>query len=274
MGQIPLAFKKTDWWGCSSYTGKHALEDWREHHGKPGYISNGDFIAAMILLGFKYDFRFGLNAAFKAEPVALNAIRDNEFVRFGDGVYRLAADEFIPRGQTSDGGTHVYRHHATRFNPGTAETPVIDKILSHQGITGERLALFWIMMGSLLRGYHAAVVVCGKAGTGKTVLLDFLRNFFMDQNVIYLGKYQRRAPSVPSKRYLVVCDDVEYLDGLDEEPTYFCVCNKISETGRSLATVFDFETAVPESDIDFQLGEKLELERGAFIRKANRAFIN
>jgi len=76
MDDIRSVFDPSGQWELGSYTGKHILESWRRRHrsGNP-YISNGDFIVAMILSGYSYKFRedpesvvgpSNVNAAFKA----------------------------------------------------------------------------------------------------------------------------------------------------------------------------------------------------------------
>ena len=56
--EIPKIYKKLKYaYSLDSYTGKHAIEGYRRHlyEDKYNYISNGEFIIAMILAG--YDFR-------------------------------------------------------------------------------------------------------------------------------------------------------------------------------------------------------------------------
>lgn len=58
--------KDTKWVNSSSYGLKHYIEEWRKtnnHDAVRGdYLSNGDFILAMILEGYEYKFRDRVNS--------------------------------------------------------------------------------------------------------------------------------------------------------------------------------------------------------------------
>ena len=64
IAQIRYLFKPARTWSLGSYGSKHDLENWPERN--PGdYITNGDFIIAMLLCGYKARFDDGPNAEFK-----------------------------------------------------------------------------------------------------------------------------------------------------------------------------------------------------------------
>ena len=67
MKRIPDIIKPAYHYNVHSYGGKHVLERFRYKFMKNGYISNGCFICAMILLGFQYKKPKSLNLEFKAK---------------------------------------------------------------------------------------------------------------------------------------------------------------------------------------------------------------
>ena len=72
MKQIPILFKprKTIYKFSTSYGFKHQLEDYRCKNTPEMniYISNGEFILAMILLGYKYKVSDSVNIYFHCQP--------------------------------------------------------------------------------------------------------------------------------------------------------------------------------------------------------------
>ena len=62
MADIKHIFKPTKQYNLNSYNGKHIIERYRIFK----YISNGEFIAAMILSGYKYKQPQSLNLVFNA----------------------------------------------------------------------------------------------------------------------------------------------------------------------------------------------------------------
>ena len=67
MHEIPLLFRISRNYKVGSYSGKHIIENYRSGiYIRNNYISNGEFIAAMILLGFKYKKPDWLNLVFNA----------------------------------------------------------------------------------------------------------------------------------------------------------------------------------------------------------------
>ena len=62
---IPTFIKLSSRYDVGSYGGKHAIE----RSMKELYISNGLFICAMILLGYKYQNPHSLNVNFKAKYI-------------------------------------------------------------------------------------------------------------------------------------------------------------------------------------------------------------
>ena len=62
---IPTFIKPSTRYDVGSYGGKHAIE----RAMKKYYISNGCFICAMILLGYKYKKPQSLNVSFKAKYI-------------------------------------------------------------------------------------------------------------------------------------------------------------------------------------------------------------
>ena len=67
MKQIPSLITPKRVYKVSSYEGKHAIEMFRSRQGiTDTYISNGEFIIAMLLLGHPYRHSSGPNCSFKA----------------------------------------------------------------------------------------------------------------------------------------------------------------------------------------------------------------
>jgi len=59
MKEIPLLFQKNKkekkYWNTNSYTGKEKVEEWRKYKEESEtYTPHGDFIIAMLLLGYEY----------------------------------------------------------------------------------------------------------------------------------------------------------------------------------------------------------------------------
>ena len=71
MEEIPFLFIPAKTVTMSSYAMKHELSDYRKLIKVPydKYISNGEFITAMILLGYKYSKPTCLNIQFKAKHI-------------------------------------------------------------------------------------------------------------------------------------------------------------------------------------------------------------
>lgn len=59
MRDIPMIFEQDTCYSLGSYAGKHDVEHWRkeEDEEQDYYVSNGDFIMAMLLSGFPVRFR-------------------------------------------------------------------------------------------------------------------------------------------------------------------------------------------------------------------------
>lgn len=72
MRDIPRLFEPSiyKWRDGSAYGAKHVLEQWRAAKGiDQAYITNGDFTAALVLLGFKVVWRGQKNASFYAKTI-------------------------------------------------------------------------------------------------------------------------------------------------------------------------------------------------------------
>lgn len=71
MEEIPFLFIPAKTVTDSSYSMKHELSDYRKKMNVPydKYISNGEFICAMILLGYKYSKPTGINVQFKVKRI-------------------------------------------------------------------------------------------------------------------------------------------------------------------------------------------------------------
>jgi hypothetical protein len=69
MKRIPDIIQTGKQYRVQSYGGKHVLERYRKQFMKNGYISNGCFICAMILLGYQYKKPYNLNLEFKAKYI-------------------------------------------------------------------------------------------------------------------------------------------------------------------------------------------------------------
>jgi hypothetical protein len=65
MSEIPLIIKPVKSYNLGSYYGKHVIEKFRKTNN---YISNGEFIIAMMLVGYKCK-KNGLNGVFKASKI-------------------------------------------------------------------------------------------------------------------------------------------------------------------------------------------------------------
>jgi len=66
MHDIPRVFQRanTAWSRGTTHTAKRVVERWRCAHGiAPVYVSDGDFTAALVLLGFKVTWRRGRKPA-------------------------------------------------------------------------------------------------------------------------------------------------------------------------------------------------------------------
>ena len=55
--EIPNVFEPLKRYNLGSYRGKHVIEQYRRHVDKYNYISNGEFMIAMIMSG--YEFKVG-----------------------------------------------------------------------------------------------------------------------------------------------------------------------------------------------------------------------
>ena len=69
MKRIPDIIEPAYRYNVQSYGGKHVLEKYRKQFMNNGYITNGCFICAMILLEYKYKKPQSLNLEFKAKYI-------------------------------------------------------------------------------------------------------------------------------------------------------------------------------------------------------------
>ena len=70
MEDIKHVFKQIKQCKLNSYTGKHHIERYRDKNSQENtYISNGEFIASMILSGYKYKTPTSLNLEFNASVI-------------------------------------------------------------------------------------------------------------------------------------------------------------------------------------------------------------
>jgi hypothetical protein len=72
MKRIPDIIQTGTQYKIDSYGGKHVLERYRKQFMETGYISNGLFICAMILLGYQYKNPTSLNLQFKAKYLKIS----------------------------------------------------------------------------------------------------------------------------------------------------------------------------------------------------------
>ena len=81
MSQINNIIEPAKQYKLGSYGSKHVLSHYRQNKVSNGYINNGSFIVAMILLGYKYKNPTSLNLEFKAKykKKYQHAIRCNQW---------------------------------------------------------------------------------------------------------------------------------------------------------------------------------------------------
>lgn len=67
MQEIPFIFQPASTWsGKNSYAFKHLVEHWRQKRNIANpYITNGDFVLAMVMCGYKPKFNGMVNCVFK-----------------------------------------------------------------------------------------------------------------------------------------------------------------------------------------------------------------
>ncbi len=133
------------------------------------------------------------------------------WISFSDGLYGVYLDAFVPYERTAEFGVPpdlaACSYHAVRFapafsRPGGGEplhpllevhTPLLDGIMTTQKLCGH--TRFWLMallgrclydLGSL-DNWQIALYLKGRAGTGKSTLLNFLGEIYDQHDVVVIG---------------------------------------------------------------------------------------